>query len=430
MARNGLKGIALSLVSKLTGLGMPSLAGLMPLNWRMVPWEVNANEMSYSQAMGAAYIPNPFVHRAVQLIAEGGASIEWLYYIDKQNGERDELKPGQYVFQEELTRPSKWMPASKFRREVLTQLLLIGKCYVFRTAPITDKGKYELHILDPDIVKLTPPKRIGDPYYFTYQGEQYGEDSVLFIALGDRSKPVAPLSAAIQSALQNNMARQWNFSLLKNMGKAPAVLETDQQLTSDTIDKLKDQYRDETTGEKMGDRPLILTAGLKYKDIAHTPFEMDWLAGYRQSSRDIGVAMGVPSEMLGDPEVKTYASFQEASRSLYTKTIMPMVRELMDAFAAWYSDQMPGLKILPNEDNIPELSENMNEKYNRVNSSTFLKIDEKRQATGWEPLEDKKLGNLVVLPGVMTTLEMLGQSGEAMGAENLPGDNGVEDGDE
>ena len=243
-------------------------------------------------------------------------------------------------------------------------------------------------------------------------------------------KPVPPLSAALQSAMQNNIARQWNFSLLKNMGKAPAVLETERDLPPDMITQLKDQYRDETTGEKMGDRPLLLTSGLKYKDIASTPFEMDWLNGYKQSARDIGVALGVPSEMLGDPEVKTYASFQEASRSLYTKTIMPMVRDIMDAFAAWYSVQLPGLIILPNEDAIPELSESMNDRYNRVNNATFLTVDEKRESTGWEPLEDENLGKQILLPGVTTSLEMLGQSAEALGAENLPGDNSVEDGDE
>ncbi len=429
-SRTGLKGIALSLISKVTGLGIPGLAGLLPVNWRMADWGANAVGLSYNQALTTAYIPNPFVHRAVKLIAEGGASIEWLYYIDKQNGDRDELKPGKYSFQEELTRPSKWVPASKFRREILTQLLLAGKCFVFRTDDINKSSKQELHLLDPDQVQVTNPVRVGDPFTFAYAGETFSEDRILYIALGDRMKPVAPLSAALQSALQNNIARQWNFSLLKNMGKAPAVLETEQQLTSDYIDMLKEKFEAETTGETMGSKPLVLAGGLKYKDVASTPFEMDWLQGYRQSARDIGVALGVPSEMLGDPEVKTYASFQKASRSLYTKTIMPMVRDIMDAFASWYSVQLPGLIIQPNEDAIPELSESMNDRYNRVNNATFLTINEKRESTGWDPLEDEKLGDQILLPGITTSLEMLGQSAEALGAENLPGDNSVEDGDE
>ena len=94
--------------------------------------------------------------------------------------------------------------------------------------------------------------------------------------------------------------------------------------------------------------------------------------------------------LLGIPGDNTYSNYQEATRSLWRQTILPLATRTAKALSTWLSPAYGGmLEFRPDDDAIEALSAEREALWSRVDKATFLTTDEKRSAVGYGPLEDR-----------------------------------------
>ena len=97
--------------------------------------------------------------------------------------------------------------------------------------------------------------------------------------------------------------------------------------------------------------------------------------------------MGVPPMLLGIPGDNTYSNYQEANRSLWRQTVLPLVNRTLAALSNWLAPAFGGAIVLkPNLDEIEALAGERDQLWKRLEGASFLTIDEKRAAAGYSAL--------------------------------------------
>lgn len=76
---------------------------------------------------------------------------------------------------------------------------------------------------------------------------------------------------------------------------------------------------------------------------------------------------------------------------LWEDTVIPLAKELVAGLNGWlvpaFDDMGDGLELRLNLDDIPALEMKRQTKFDRIQSADFMKINEKREAIGLEPIE-------------------------------------------
>jgi phage portal protein BeeE len=91
--------------------------------------------------------------------------------------------------------------------------------------------------------------------------------------------------------------------------------------------------------------------------------------------------------LLGIPGDNTYSNYAEANRALYRQTVMPLIARIASALGNWLEEPFGGnLRLAPDLDEVPALSLEREALWKRIGEASFLTDDEKRAATGYEPL--------------------------------------------
>lgn len=359
-------------------------------------------EASYSALAQQGFMRNPVVHRCVRMIAEAAAAVPWLAYDDVTEVSRHQAL-------DQLKRPNSYQTASTFFEALYGHLMLSGNAYVERVSGVGDR--FEMHVLRPDRVTITHDDN-GWPDGYRYQVDtrqrvvSYAEASgsmmpllhvSQFHPLDDQSG-FAPLQAALMALDIHNAAGRWNKALLDNAARPSGALVyapgDDSNLTPEQFERLKRELEDGYTGAINAGRPLLLEGGLDWKAMGLSPRDMDFIEAKNAASRDIALAFGVPPMLLGIPGDNTYANYQEANRAFFRLTVLPMVKRVAEAFSNWFAPvHEPNFRFAYDEDRVSGLSAERDALWERLERTTFLTENEKRQAVGYSPLMERSDSN-------------------------------------
>ena len=132
-----------------------------------------------------------------------------------------------------------------------------------------------------------------------------------------------------------------------------------------------------------------------------SPKDMDFIEAKHVAAREIALALGVPPMLLGIPGDNTYSNYQEATRSLWRQTVLPLATRTAKALSQWLSPAYGGgsdpagltpsrhrqLELRPDCDAIEALSSEREALWSRLEKATFLTQNEKRAAVGYGPAE-------------------------------------------
>lgn len=347
----------------------------------------------YAALARMGYMRNPFVHRAVRMVAEGVGQVPW--YL--RDGVRD---IDQHPFLDLMKRPDGQGGAAGFVERIASHLLVAGNAYV--EASLVDGLPRALHLLRPDRTRVVSGAD-GWPTAYDYSVDgravriQASADSGPAPVLHIRSfhplddhYGLAPIEAALTSLDVHNAAAAWNKALLDNAARpSGALVYTGANgLTDDQFERLKKELESGYQGADNAGRPLVLEGGLDWKAMALTPKDMDFIEARNMASREIALAFGVPPMLLGIPGDATYANYQEANRALWRQTILPLARKIADAVSGWLLPAWgTDLELDLDVDQIPALQAERDGLWDRVGKAAFLSEEEKRAAVGYGPRE-------------------------------------------
>lgn len=108
-----------------------------------------------------------------------------------------------------------------------------------------------------------------------------------------------PLQAAAASVDTHEKLKRAELSAFDNGVLGDLVLESDQQLTQASVDRLRAQVQRKYSGPENAGRALVLEAGLKAKSISLSPREMAFLESSRLTRDEILGIFGVPAAVVG-----------------------------------------------------------------------------------------------------------------------------------
>ena len=171
---------------------------------------------------------------------------------------------------------------------------------------------------------------------------------------------LSPIEAAATAIDIHNTASRWNKALLDNSARPSGALvytARDGNLTAEQYDRLKAELEQGFQGAAHAGRPLLLEGGLDWKSMSPHPKDMDFIEAKHAAAREIALALGVPPMLLGIPGDNTYSNYQEATRTFWRQTVLPLVNRTAKALSAWLSPAYGApLELRPDLDAIEALS--------------------------------------------------------------------------
>jgi HK97 family phage portal protein len=134
-----------------------------------------------------------------------------------------------------------------------------------------------------------------------------------------------PLTAIMDSYIDDSNIRKFEATLMKNMGRPEAVLQSKEPIGDVDFKRIKKRWRHNRSKESGG--TLVLENGLEYKPITFTPREMNYVVGRKLNREEIAAAFGVPMSKL-TTEAVNLANAYVGEHQYMQDTIEPRLRRI------------------------------------------------------------------------------------------------------
>jgi HK97 family phage portal protein len=338
----------------------------------------------YEDRVREGYLNNPVAQRAVRLVAEGVGSA-----------------PVSASEPAVLPLLSAKTAGQGLVETVAMQLLLHGNAYV-QVLTGADGAPVELFALRPERVTVEADAR-GWPVAFLYKAgeaamriaaeDAAGRPAVIHIKAAnplDDHYGLGCLGAATGAIAIHNAATKWNKALLDNAARPSGAMvyepgEPGAALSSEQFERLRTELDNSFSGAGNAGRPMLLEGGLRWQALSLSPADMDFVGLKAASAREIALAFGVPSMLLGLPGDAGYANYREANKALWRLAILPVAATVLGAIADGLKGWFPGLALSVDLDQVPALSEERERLWGQVSGADFLSVQEKRAMLGLAP---------------------------------------------
>jgi HK97 family phage portal protein len=353
------------------------------------------SDRNYTKFAEEAYLKNVIANKAVSLIATACGSVKFLL---KENNQIATNHPLNKVILE----PNPMDSISAFIERVVSYKLLSGNSFILGNLGV-DGALKEIYTLRPDRIKIIEGKGnipLGYKYQVNEKEFSYPLDQISYKSLILHLKSFNPFSdwygiSQIESARfaidQHNQASEWNQALLQNSARPSGALivKNESYLNEKQFSRLKNEIEQKFSGTINNSRPMILEGGLDWKEMSLSPKDMDFIESKNLSSREIALAFGVPPQMLGIPGDNTYSNLSEARLSLWEQTILPIMENLTTSLNNWFQKFYPddNIELSIDKNSIDAVSEKRHKLWERVEKSTFMTVNEKRQFLGLPNIE-------------------------------------------
>jgi HK97 family phage portal protein len=407
-----------------------------PLIYLMYQGQIKGvwTKRNFAQYSDDAYKRCAVAFKAIGEVSRGAAKIPWVAVrgADSRGEGGTPLAP-EHPLNKLLRKPNPWQSEASWREAVIAYLMLSGNSYIEGVGPDNAPPR-ELWTLRPDRTRVMPGK-LGPAGYVYHVN---GQDKTFEINPLDGSGPIlhmkffnplddwygmSPIEAAATSVDAFNMAGEWNQALLQNGCKPSGALvykpgeSSPPNLSEKQREALKEELNAAQSGTRNAGRPLLLEGGLEWQQMSLSPSEMDWINGKHVSAREICMVLGVPPQILGIPGDNTYSNYQEARQALYQDTIIPLNDNLLDGLNAWLAPAFgEDVTIVQDISKLPALAPMREKIWTTVTAATWMTINEKRKATGFEEVEQEEADEIFI-PSTLVPL---------MGAMDAPeGDEGL-----
>lgn len=360
---------------------------------------------NYEAYSKRGYQKNSMVFTCISKIATAAAGIEWNLYTKDREGKLTEVHDQMHPLLQLWNKPNPLQSRAQFLEALIAYLKLSGNSYIEAN---TGGGKVplELWTVRPDLMKVIPNAQGYPGAYQLSSGGTTKRWNVDFVNMRSdichmkTFNPLnlwygqSPLQAAALAMEQNNEIQTWNLGLLLNSASPSGVMSMKASaqnpmgiVSEEQFKRLKEELREAYQGAKNSGKPMLLEGGLEWQSMGLSPKDMDFVKNKEVSAVDLCNILGVPGEMVGLGK-KTFANYEEARASFYEETVLPTLDFVKGYLNTWLTPSFgPNLYLDYDKDDIEALEPKRNARMTSVNGIAFLKVNEKREACGYEAVE-------------------------------------------
>lgn len=377
--------------------------------------EIPQNIQAYARE---GYCENPVVFACASIIANACASVKLEMHSYTGDGKKkvDLTSPLLGL----LAKPNPMQTWEEFAVEMVSWHRVAGEIFILRL-PETGKPK-ELHILNPELMKVEPAKIGNVPKAYEYgHGENKrtfpvnvldGTSQILHIKTFNPTSPwrgLSPLSPAARAADMHNNGSKWNSALLANSARPSGVIEISGTVLESTLSQLREYFKKAWTGAPNAGNMPLLTGGAKFTPLSINPKDMDFQKTMGEAAKNMGLVYGVPLPLL-TMEAATFSNMDAAQERLWTDTVLPLLNQIVQKLGQFlvplFEPNNKTLQLAYNADSIPALEPKRERMFKRMTGAVagcLLSPNEARAEMGYDAVEG---GEALLQPG---TLKPLGE---------------------
>ena len=372
------------------------------------------------------YQDNAIVHRCIQLIANSASAVDLCVYDDDIKLENHELLSL-------LARPNPTQSGVEYFVSMYSYLLISGNSYLLRDTEGSTKPR-ELYLLRPDRMRINAgTSMIPESYDYVINGTvqasypvdpSTGGGQIKHIKLWnplDDFYGLSPIMASAYNIDQHNLAGMHNVALLKNGCTPSGMLKfepTDEtgmstSLTDEQRARLLEDLEFRFQGTNNTGRPMLLEGNFDYTQLGLNPKDMDFLDLLNLSAREIALAFGVPSQLVGIPDSQTYSNMESAKLGLYEETIIPLLKRVESDLNEYLAPLYDGnISVRYDLDSIPAMAEKRKRVYENVVAGVNAGIITRNEARERLGLQDVEGGDDLYIPSNLFPIGEVEQSDE------------------
>ena len=229
-----------------------------------------------------------------------------------------------------LQRPMQNTTPFMWKSLLNTQLSSYGNAYFYI---IRKNGVFPTELLFIPHDKVTTYTTLDQklPYYYNITLQDgtlvkvFAEDMLHFKNISlDGVTGLSPLEMHRLTFSLAESGKEFMKSYLDNASNISGVIETETNLKSETVTKMRDNFGTIYGGSTNAGKTAVLGGGAKYKQLTPiSPTDADYMNGAKLTKEDIMQIFAVPPPLLGDVSA-TYANAEQLSLTYQEFTISPI----------------------------------------------------------------------------------------------------------
>ena len=277
-----------------------------------------------------AYRTHPWINACIDKVAEAVASVPFKLFTQDQEGKVQEVTSGELydLFQS----VNDYTTVHDFWEQMVIDLEVTGN--FFAEIEFAGSKPTALHHMQPDCVRIIPdPKKRVKEFWYTVNGHTITlpAENVLHLYYYDPLSPLwglSPLASISLTLTTDFYARAYNRRFFENDASVPAVLETDQKLTPEEIDRIQKSWASVHQGVDKAHKIALLWGGLRYKETGLAPKDAQFLELIKMHREEICAALGVPPAVVGIFEYANYANSEAQIKMFWHDKILPLLTKV------------------------------------------------------------------------------------------------------
>ena len=345
-----------------------------------------------------AYKINPNVYSAINLITRQSAKMRFKLIKRLTDGTIEHL-PGDDQILQVLKRPNPLQGRAEYLENLVGYKFITGEVFEHMVAVPEGSGSpndgqvQELWIQPPPIVNIKHDAQGLPQEYILQIGNQRDTrpaDEFIHNMFWNpdpetNGRGLSPLVAGSRPTTQSNKAYTASVSLLQSQGALGimTIAKDGVPVTETQAGKVQEKWKDRHAGETNYGDIVFTGAQMDWKSIGMNAVDLAILESQKSSLRDIcNVLGGVPSQLLNDPDNKTFANMKEARKFLIENIVVPVMQTFIDEWnRAWVEPEGvrrgEDLELIMDLSGYPELQEDLKVQADALDRLWFMTPNQK-----------------------------------------------------
>ena len=304
-----------------------------------------------------------YVYSLVSTIAEDVAQYEPIFYYEGKD-DQDRVIPN-HPFLELLHSPNPNMTQYDLFEATQSFLELTGNCFWYFEVKQTSREPVAIHIIEPHRVEICINQTTGqvDGYKVNnYHGTPIPleKDEMLHFKMFNPSNPywgLGTVEAGLMYIDTENQASSFQRNFLANNGMPVGAVNIKGQISSESFDKVKKQYKQQFQGPNNAGKILFTRAEeLSFTKFGSSLADLDMSALKGMSQEEVRTMFRVPKAMLGasDEAGLGRANVEAIEYSYAKRTIDPKLTRIDDTIRLYVRRAYKDSKLMvDHESQIP-----------------------------------------------------------------------------